>query len=654
MSPWATTTVQDIQLTGTMMRRALQRKVHADGPTSWIIDGDPRLSDQQAAYHVTLEDEVYECSCFSTRHGDVRRRKGCSHVAAVVLWRKREAAKALLNPPEPDLDIPGRDDPRFGKPAFPEWFQGFRRHQWIATEAVMQAYADGARVVFLQAATGTGKSLLGETVGRMVGGKTLYVCTTKTLQHQFAKDFPYGAVLKGKANYLTRAGAVDSWGRSTSGSSTITCADCTSNGGEDAECKWCPSVPSCPYRMARKTAEASRLAILNTAYFLTDANLGGRFFVDRDLCIADEADLLEGEVLNQVEVHISRRRAVALHIPPPPRKTVEATWAPWIEEEAIPRVEKRLEDLPPFRHGDVRQNRERRSLLQLLERLRIVAVEIQQGGWVYDGYDLGDITFRPIKVDRWGQHMLWPHAQRFLLMSASIISDGELANSLGLEGDYRMIDVPMTFPASNRPINVVALAEMSHKNREVAWPKMVQGVAGVLALHPEDRVLVHTVSYPFAEHLVKELTPLTDRPLITYREARERDAALEAYRLKPNAVLLAPSMDRGVDLPGDLCRVQVITKVPFPNLGDKRTAQRLHTAGGQSWYEVQTVRSIVQMTGRGVRGPDDYATTYILDHQFTTNLWRRSKRLLPEWWCDAVDWRFPVRRLLSAASESRS
>lgn len=106
-------------------------------------------------------------------------------------------------------------------------------------------------------------------------------------------------------------------------------------------------------------------------------------------------------------------------------------------------------------------------------------------------------------------------------------------------------------------------------------------------------------------------------------------------------------MDRGVDLPGDLCRVIVVAKIPFPNLGDKRTNARLYrTKDGEFWYAVNTVRSLVQMPGRAVRSADDWAVTYILDHQFTTIVWAKSKRLLPGWWKAAVNWSFPAHRLL--------
>ena len=667
--------------TATKLRAALHRPVRplAARPNHYLVGGNPGEARTHYLVHWDPADPAsHRCSCYRMvggHSGTVFERggatlHGCSHVTAAQIHRRRAdavearareavtvraAAEAALAEA-----VPLPTDPIFhpaGEPPFPDWVQTFRRAQWDAIEAVMGCYDAGAQVVMLQAPVGTGKTLSAEGVRRLIGGDGLYVCSTKTLQDQAARDFPYARVLKGRSNYPTLSGGVkeDGWGRAVAlpasgGDGAVTAADCTASGGK-RECRWCSPISQCPYRLARARAQTSRFAILNTSYFLTDANKGGRLFTGRDLAILDEADLLEGELLGQAEVKITKRRMERLRMAPPPKKTVADSWPPWVLNEAIPRVRERLLQVPPIDVGTVPQIKERKGLEELDEALVELAAGLPLGGWVYDGYNYGDVVFRPIKVDAWGRRMLWPHAKRFLLMSGSIISADEMAGSLGLDGAYRLVDVPMTFPAENRPINIVALAEVTAKNQDQAWPRIVEGVAGVLALHPDERVLVHTVSYPMATFLMSHLWKRTRRPLVTYSNARERDAALQRYKQTPGSVLIAPSMDRGVDLPGDLCRVMVIAKIPFPNLGDKRTAARLHgTRDGGSWYAVNTVRTLVQMTGRGVRSADDHAVAYILDHTFTTNIWRKNKALLPGWWCEAVNWRYPVHRLLRAAA----
>ena len=78
--------------------------------------------------------------------------------------------------------------------------------------------------------------------------------------------------------------------------------------------------------------------------------------------------------------------------------------------------------------------------------------------------------------------------------------------------------------------------------------------------------------------------------------------------------------------------------MPFPNLGDKQVSQRLNATGrsGKAWYRVTTIRSILQMVGRGMRHKDDTVVTYIVDKAFEDNILVRSSRLLPEHFREAL------------------
>jgi Rad3-related DNA helicase len=182
---------------------------------------------------------------------------------------------------------------------------------------------------------------------------------------------------------------------------------------------------------------------------------------------------------------------------------------------------------------------------------------------------------------------------------------------------------------------------MSRKNKDVAYPLVADALSKVIAKHPEDRILVHTVSYDLNRFLVDHLSSANDirARLVTYNQAQEKQRAIDRYIYSPGSVLLAPSLDRGIDLREDDCRVIVVCKIPFPSLGDKQISAKLYKPGGQQWYAVKTVRSLVQMTGRGMRSEDDYCSSYILDRQFVDQIWRRNRQLLPQWWRDALDFK---------------
>jgi Rad3-related DNA helicase len=405
---------------------------------------------------------------------------------------------------------------------------------------------------------------------------------------------------------------------------------------------WCDEKWACPYEQAKTTTLAADLAVLNLSYLLTEANGPGRFGADgenRSLVILDEADLVESALLGFVEVEFGPYWQNKIGIGLPRLRTHGAKsndWAEWAEEAAS--AARRLKTSLPPRVDTVPEIRFKSRLNNLIDKLDMLSVGLEEGQWVMqiDQRGRGDTAvFKPVKVDHFADRMLWRHGQRFLLMSGSVISAEEMADSLGIE-NYELVTVPMEWPAEQRPIFSVPVTAVSHRNKAQSWPKLVTALGNILARHPSGRVLVHTVSYKLAQYVAEHLQ--TDRPVLMYTSAAERELTLSRYRATPDAVLLASSMDRGVDLPDDACDVQVILKVPFPNLGDKQVSQRLNATGrsGKTWYAVQTARTILQMVGRGMRHKDDRVVTYIVDKAFEDNVLARRRRLFPGYFLDAL------------------
>jgi len=526
-------------------------------------------------------------------------------------------------------------------PPLPTWVEKLHDHQWDAVERCMEMYRAGVRVVWLDAPTGSGKTLIGEAVRRMMIKQGmihngLYVCSDKSLQDQFLRDFDYASVLKGRSNYPT-----------LNGSANVDCSDCTNKRGSspDATCGWCDDVAECPYTVAKVAAIRNPLAVLNTAYLLAEGNtMNGGKFSDRGLAIMDECDTLENVLMGYVQFTVSDRMARDLHVVAPKKGSHHPTIVKWIDGELREAVDSKLRKLSGERSlfGDLKHSREVKKLQRLKAGINnIIAMAGESNdNWVRDNDD--PMTLKPVKVDAYGDDLVWSHADKWLCMSATIISPEQMVDALGVQGEegdeggWGVVSVPMTFPVENRPVFLAGVANMVQKQKEVEWPKMVQGVRGVVAKYPEDRVLVHAVSYALEKEIAAGLSG-TGRTVIAYTAASQKESAIAEFRRTPGAVLVASSMERGVDLKGDDCRVQIIAKCPYPYLGDPQVGKRMRAPGGQEWYSVSTVRSIVQMTGRGVRNVDDYCDTYILDSQFTGNVLKKNRRLFPKWWLDALE-----------------
>lgn len=450
--------------------------------------------------------------------------------------------------------------------------------------------------------------------------KTVYTCVDKELQRQVARDFPWAKILMGKENYRTQ------------NHPDVTCDLCTRT--PDDGCRFCDTFIDCPYQISKRTFALADLGSTNLAYLLREANSGRRSVTGkRDFIILDEADEVENWLRSTIEIVVSAWMRRRLGIGVPRRKTVSDAWQQWIENDLAPSLAIRISEL----EGDTnpRTMKERNGLIRLLDQLD----EIDVGeNWVYDGYQgyqdgKHPVIFRPIMVDRYGPTMLWRHAPRFLLMSATIISPARMAEDLGLEEhEWASVTMDSPFDPARSPIQVRPVADMSRKADE--RQPLLDELHKIVEAHPGQRILVHTHSYDLTAWLRRYLT---SPRVLSYDSAKGKGDALGEYRRRGDAVMLAPSLARGVSFDDDLARVNIAAKLPRPSIGDKRVLARLYSRGGDEWYACETIKALAQSLGRSTRSKSDWSKGIILDRQFVSSTWRRHKHLLPVWFKKRLD-----------------
>jgi len=500
----------------------------------------------------------------------------------------------------------------------PSFIASFRSEQVRAVLEVMAALEDSDCVV-LDAPTGSGKTVIAETVRllkRISGG--LYVCHSKSLQDQFSGDFGYARVVKGRSNYPT--------GRYPKKYPLISCDDCTWT-DESKSCVMCDDKKGCPYERAKAAALRADVAVLNSAYALTEWNGPGRFS-GRGLVVVDECDTFESVVQGHISVYVSARRMARYGWEPPKKVTVAACWEEWLDAQ-IPRGEALQETV-----GD---EKELKRLDRLLRQMRVVRDGIRNGlPYAFTGRG-GAVEFKPVVVSDYCKEAVWKHGTKWLLMSATVISSSQMLRGLGYYDKHKTVQMSSSFAPSSRPVTIKPTVNMSRSGGDDRCERMAAAVHGEVE-GEQGRVLVHTVSYDLARVVSGYLQRSTRRPVSTYFVAGDRATALSEFKRSSGGILVACSADRGVDLPDELCRLIIIAKVPYPYLGDRMVSMRLHMADGQSWYTVETVRSVVQMAGRGVRHRDDYCRTVILDSQFGDGLWSRGGVMFPRWFREAIVW----------------
>ena len=188
------------------------------------------------------------------------------------------------------------------------------------------------------------------------------------------------------------------------------------------------------------------------------------------------------------------------------------------------------------------------------------------------------------------------------------------------------------FPLEQRPIVYRPVGALSQATLARLEPALFAEVAAILAAHPrrqgaDPRRLVRRRP-PARRATSRSRAPRESRRLSGSTPADGKARALEHHRASPlPTVLVSPSLREGVDLPDDFLRFQVVTKLPYPDLGDPWTAAR--QARDPRWYALETAKALVQAYGRSCRHADDHGVTYMLDGQFARFV-QRYRVLLPD------------------------
>jgi len=505
-------------------------------------------------------------------------------------------------------------------------FAHYRAGQREALDAARAAFADGRRVVVIEAPTGSGKSALAVTLAREA--KSAYLLTAqKVLQEQYQRDFGDLALLKGRANYAcevapTHAGA----------------APCII-GRTFSQCE------SCAYFRAKGRAIASPRALLNYAYFLHELNYAGSF-QPRELLILDEAHNTEGMLMGFVQAPISdadlARAGIPLRIPGFPQPDALFDFAE--DLPAYLRARSRTLDAELQRgHLPADVQLEVTRTLHWLENTDrrlgwLQASRADDIPWVVEHHltpNGASVTFKPVVVAPFAHELLFAHAERTLMLSATVLDAGTFLRGLGIPPEAAaVITVASTFPAARRPLLLRPVARLTRHQLDRDLPRLTHEVGEILRDHDGEKGIVHSHSYRIAQAVYRALPADLRARVITHHDAAGRTAALEAHLHRPEpTVLLSPSMTEGLDLVDDLARWQIICKLPYPNLGDPQIAARLQSEPG--WYEWRTCLTLVQAYGRAVRSEEDHAVTYLLDADAPGFLSRQQARL-PGWFREAI------------------
>lgn len=234
---------------------------------------------------------------------------------------------------------------------------------------------------------------------------------------------------------------------------------------------------------------------------------------------------------------------------------------------------------------------------------------------------------------------------RCILLSATLVKSD--INEILNNEPYEYLDLASPIPVENRKV-YFSPSEFRHSYNEINPKELVKRVEDIIKAEGTPNTIVH-VPYSLAEDMHEHWTI----PVITH-DRESKAAALRRF-ISGGGVLVGSGCTEGLDLKGDLCRLNIIAKLQWPCLGDSWVKKRRAMQDGYMWYLAETLKVIIQAAGRSTRSETDYSRCIVLDPSFSSLISQCNKLgLVPQYFLESIDWRLydpHLLRLLSLSKE---
>lgn len=259
---------------------------------------------------------------------------------------------------------------------------------------------------------------------------------------------------------------------------------------------------------------------------------------------------------------------------------------------------------------------------------------VERGDKRYRGRERDCLTLLPLDTSHEPKlEVLWPSqkVKKIVLLSGTISRlEVEQLALAGKRVKYIQVDSPIE--AKRRPISVEEGFRLSYPVSPDSLASLASRVASICNIHPKTKILVH-IPYSLAARLLPLLQTQLGTRVVSH-ERHDKQLTVEHFKSSQEPlVLLGSGLYEGLDLYGDDFQVQILTKVPWPFLGDP--AWKYISETHPERYAWQAIQQVVQAAGRICRGPDDFGATFILDRSFR-RLYTQHESLFPQYFKQAV------------------
>lgn len=471
-----------------------------------------------------------------------------------------------------------------------------RQAQVDALEWLEQGW-DKSKYHVISVPVGGGKSYCAKAI--QLATKGSIIVPSNILMRQYLDTYPATNYLMGKTHYKCKSG--------------FSCKDWVDTLEQ-------PACETCPYSKCKERALEGEATFFNpmSLYYLSRQGYErpSTIIVDEAHELASLVLLLCGTRLRQGEYGFTNKCANEIYL-------VE-----WLNT-TLGKLRKMLALYQKL--GDYNKVSE---LADQIEGIALTAKGLEEDNqnyavWIEDGMHRGRkdkfLNIKPIRPPKFLVNKILS-AERVILLSGTI-SHMDVKDLLG-DVEYRYLDLPSPIPKENRP--VFYKPAPFEINYHTPPAKLAAIINEVLEANPGVNTIIHS-TYALSKELIKYLPEGT-----LHNTAENKNDILELFK-KQGGILLASGMAEGIDLPGDLCRLNIIPKLLYPNLKDPVVQKRKAMTDGQDWYNVKTLMKLVQQVGRSTRGEKDYSKSYILDPGAAWRI-RKYADKLPRSFVDSLVW----------------
>lgn len=486
--------------------------------------------------------------------------------------------------------------------------------EWRASQLdAIYHVGSGPRFTALAMPTGSGKSVVSVALGKLLGGRTAILTSTKGLQDQLALEFgDMVADMRGKSNYLCDLEAPKK----------VPVPEAICQLGMPCALK----AAGCNYYESYRKAMAAPIVVTNYAFWLSSyeysEGLGGF-----DTLVLDEAHNAPDELSDFLTVSVAGWEFDAyLDRKRPPKDPQE--WPFWafgcqakVESELL-ELKREIERTKKRSRAQMQRIKDLVSLKNRLERV----IKLNPDSVVYrqDGV-YGDCMWSPVHVEAYN-HILFRGINKVVFISATMRP--KTLDMLGAKG-YAFHEYPSVFPAKRRPVVWVPTTKVQHSMSALDKRLWLDRIDQIIGRNLDRKGIIHTVSYERRDFILKN----SKYAALMFTHAR-KDApkvVKDFKRAQAPAVLVSPSMGTGWDFPGTECEYQIIGKVPFPDASDPLTQAR--TEADKDYGLYMAMVELVQASGRGMRAKTDQCQTIVIDDNISWFMWK-ARKYAPKWFLE--------------------